>query len=104
MKGAVRIYSEKLGTYIWVIEDEAMRKTLRRRGITGAIYSKDELSKLKGLPTRHIEMVHHAKEEFGGEVLETRTGVPAPIPVRVTPKAAKKKPAPDDDGQQDKLF
>ena len=64
-KVAVKVYSEVLGCHLWVTTntDEDMH-TLRNQGVTEAIYSRDEVDKLKGISKDSLKAIHKIKEVF----------------------------------------
>ncbi|MDA8104750.1 MAG: hypothetical protein M0Z71_05165 [Nitrospiraceae bacterium] len=64
-RAAVKIYSEILQAFLWVVQDETDKKTMRERGSTReTIYSKDEVRALKGKGSDHLRAVHEAKTIF----------------------------------------
>ena len=63
-KVGIKIYSEILGCYLWVVETDEDMHSLRSQGITEAIYTTDEIRKLKDLSKDSLKEIHKAKEVF----------------------------------------
>lgn len=61
---AYQIYSELLGCYLWVVQDDANLKALRHEGITEPIYTDEDIRHLSTLPEEAIKKVHKVKEAF----------------------------------------
>jgi vacuolar-type H+-ATPase subunit F/Vma7 len=61
---AVKVWSEILRTYLWVVADEKDIETLRSQGITETIYTAEEIKKLKGLSKDSLMAIHRVKETF----------------------------------------
>lgn len=70
---AYRIYSELLQTHLWVCEtDKDMHSLRTSQGITEAIYTADEIRKLKGMNRESLKAIHKVKEVFeNSEIIET---------------------------------
>jgi len=63
-KVAYRIYSNILQAYLWVTEDDKDRETIRAsQGVSEAIYTADEIKKLKGMD-KALKVIHKVKEVF----------------------------------------
>lgn len=70
---AVRIYSEVLGCHLWIIETEQDLHYLRDQGqgTSEAVYTTDEIKKLKSLDKDSLKIIHQVKEIFpGSEIRE----------------------------------
>jgi hypothetical protein len=63
-KVAYKVYSEILQAYLWVAHDLDDRNTLRSNGMTEAIYTADEIKKLKGTDRGLLRQIHECKEAF----------------------------------------
>lgn len=63
-KVAVRVYSEILQTYLWVVETDQDMHSLRSKGVKEAIYSTEEIQKLKDLDNDSLREIHIIKETF----------------------------------------
>lgn len=73
-KVAHRIYSNILQAYLWVVADDKDRGTLRAsQSITEAIYTHDEIKKLKGLSKDSLREIHKVKQVFeNSKIKESR--------------------------------
>jgi len=68
-----RIYSEILGCHLWIIETDEDINYLRDQGhgTSEAVYTTDEIKKLKSLDKSSLKHIHEVKEIFSGsEILE----------------------------------
>lgn len=63
-KVAYNVYSNILQAYLWVVDTDEDMQSQRSQGITGAIYSKDEVKELKKLPKEALKVIHKVKEVF----------------------------------------
>lgn len=61
---AVRQWSEVLQAHLWVVADDEDTKALRSQGIKEAIYTADEIRKLKGISKESLKKIHKIKEVF----------------------------------------
>ena len=67
-----RIYSEILGCHLWIIETEQDLHYLRDyQGTSEAVYTTDEIKKLKSLDKDSLKHLHEVKDIFpGSRILE----------------------------------
>lgn len=63
-KVAYKVYSNILQAYLWVVADDKDRETLRASQSASAIYTADEIKKLKGLSKDSLIEIHKVKETF----------------------------------------
>lgn len=63
-KVTYKVYSEVLGCYLWVVDTNEDMHTLMSQGFSEAIYSADEIKKLKGMDKDSLKTIHKAKETF----------------------------------------
>lgn len=63
-KVAYRIYSEILESFLWITADDEDMHLLRSQGKTEAVYTKDEIKKLRGLSKDSLIEIHRVKEVF----------------------------------------
>lgn len=64
-KVAYRIYSNILPGYLWKVDTDRDMHSLRAsQGVSEAIYTADELKKLKGLSKDSLREIHKVKEVF----------------------------------------
>ena len=61
---AVKVRSEALQSYLWIVADDMDRQPLRSQGITEAIYTADEIKKLRGMCKDSLKAIHRVKEVF----------------------------------------
>jgi hypothetical protein len=61
---AYKVYSEILQTYLRIVETDQDMYSLRSQGVSEAIYTADEISKLKGIDKDSLKAIHKAKEVF----------------------------------------
>lgn len=74
-RAAYRIYSEILQAYLWVCETDADMHSLRGQGITEAVYTADEIRKLKGMDAEALKAIHQVKEVFeNSEIKDITSG------------------------------
>lgn len=69
-KVAYRIYSKILETYLWVVETDQDLHSLKSQGVAGAIYTGEEIQKLKGLGKDSLKEIHKVKEVFENSKVE----------------------------------
>lgn len=70
-KVAYRIYSNILQAYLWVTADGEDRETIRAsQSVSEAIYTVDEIKKLKGLSKDSLREIHKVKEVFENSKIE----------------------------------
>ncbi|MFA4919522.1 MAG: hypothetical protein WC581_09745 [Thermodesulfovibrionales bacterium] len=73
-KVAYRIYSNILQAYLWVTADDKDRETIRAsQGVSEAIYTADEIKKLKGMDKDSLKGIHKVKEVFEDSKVEEIT-------------------------------
>lgn len=68
-----KIYSELLGCCLWVVADDEDMRSLRLQGISEAVYTADEIKKLKGIDKDSLKAVHKVKEVFEDSKVEDLT-------------------------------
>lgn len=73
-KVAFRIFSEALGDHLWIITDENEAEVLRTSGVLEAIYTEDEIRKLRGMPKAMLKTVHKAKTIFPSSTVKKAKG------------------------------
>lgn len=62
---AVKVYSEILQTHLWVVADDKDMKALKdSQNVSEAIYTADEIRKLKGLCKDSLKILHETKKAF----------------------------------------
>ena len=66
----LKVYSEILETYLWVVFDEKDMETLRSQDIKETIYTDDEIRKLKGIDKESLKVLHKVKEVFENSKIE----------------------------------
>jgi hypothetical protein len=70
-KVAYKVYSEILQAHLWVVVDtDQDMHYLRSQGISGAIYTGDEIEKLKSLGKDSLKEIHKVKEVFPESIVE----------------------------------
>jgi hypothetical protein len=67
---AYKVYSEPLQAYLWVVETDQDMHSLRSRGIKEAIYTSNEIKKLKGIDKDTLKEIHKVKEVFETSKIE----------------------------------
>lgn len=66
-----KIYSKLLDSYLWIVETEADMHALKaREATTEAIYTYDEIGRLKGLSKSALQAIHMTKKTFPGSIVE----------------------------------
>lgn len=69
-KVAYKVWSEILQAYLWVVADDEDIKALRAEGISEAVYTADEIEKLKGIDKGSLKAVHKVKKVFESSKVE----------------------------------
>jgi hypothetical protein len=69
-KTAYKVYSEILESYLWIINTDEDRHSLRAKGIKEAIYSQAEIKRLKGIDKDSLKAIHKVKETFENSKVE----------------------------------
>lgn len=70
-KVAYKLYSEILQDYLWVVADDEDIKALKAsENVTEAIYTADEVRKLKDTDKEGLKAVHRVKEVFEDSKVE----------------------------------
>lgn len=67
---AVRVYSEILGCYLWIIETDQDLHTLRSQGKTEPAYTINEIRQLKDLSKGSLKDLNQIKETFPMSIIE----------------------------------
>jgi hypothetical protein len=67
---AVRVYSEILDCYLWVVETDQDLHTLRSQDTPEAIYTRDEIKRLQGLNKDFLREIHKFKKAFQDSKIE----------------------------------
>lgn len=67
---AVRVYSEILDCYLWVVETDQDLHSLRSQDAPEAIYTGDEIKRLQGLSKDSLKEIHKIKEVFTDSKVE----------------------------------
>ncbi len=71
---AYKIYSDILEACLWVIASHEYMETLRTsQNVTEAIYTADDIRKLKGMDKEGLKAVHRVKEVFPMATVEETT-------------------------------
>lgn len=82
---AVKVYSRVLDAFLWVVPDEPARDALKAsEGISGAVYTVDEVHRLKGATPGALRRVHETKQTFPGSTVrdaktKAQSGLQGPI-------------------------
>ena len=63
-KVAYKVWSEILQGYLWIVETAQDMHSLRSQGFSEAIYTSDEVQKLKGMTSESLREIHKVKEVF----------------------------------------
>ncbi len=63
-KVAYKIYSDILETYLWVVEPDQDMHSLKSQGITEAIYTADEIKRLRGMSKDSLKAIQQVKQVF----------------------------------------
>ena len=67
---AYRVYSDLLQAYLWVVDTDQDMHSLMSQGISEAIYSADEIRKLRGISKDSLKEIHKVKEIFPKSKIE----------------------------------
>jgi hypothetical protein len=67
---AYKIFSEILQEELWVIDTDEDMHSLRQKGIAEAIYTADEIKKLRGIDRDGLKAIHNVKEVFEESKIE----------------------------------
>lgn len=59
-----KVYSELLGGYLWIVDTDKDMHSLRSQGVSEAIYTEDEIRKLKGISKSSLKEIYKFKEVF----------------------------------------
>lgn len=73
-KVAFKVYSEILQAYLWVADTDQDMHSLRSQGVNEAIYTADEIKKLKGMDKDSLREIHKVKEVFPESTIEKVNG------------------------------
>ena len=65
-----RVYSENLHAHYWIVENEKDMDRLREHGIEEAIYTKQEMERLKDADSETLKIIHQVKEVFENSQIE----------------------------------
>ncbi|MEW6686319.1 MAG: hypothetical protein AB1393_08970 [Candidatus Edwardsbacteria bacterium] len=66
---AVKVYSELLGCYLWVVANNEDIHLLRSQGVTEAIYTHHEITELKKLSKGDLKEIHKVKQVFPESII-----------------------------------
>ncbi|MFH0773890.1 MAG: hypothetical protein V2A53_00125 [bacterium] len=69
-KVAYKVYSELLQAHLWVVDTDEDMHSLRSQGISAAIYTGDEIRKLRSLSKDSLKEIHKAKEVFPESIVD----------------------------------
>lgn len=69
-KVAYKIYSEILQGYLWIVDTDADMHSLRGLSVTEAIYTTDEVKKLKGIDKDALKGIQTVKKVFEKSKIE----------------------------------
>lgn len=72
-KIAYKVYSEILQAYLWVVDTDEDMYSLRSKKVSEAIYTGEEIRKLKGLDRDSLKEINRVKEVFEGSKVEEIT-------------------------------
>jgi hypothetical protein len=72
-RAAYKVYSEILQAYLWVVDTAEDMGFLRSQGISEAIYTTNEIRKLKGISKDSLKEIYKVKEVFEGSKVEEIT-------------------------------
>lgn len=67
---AYKVYSEILQAYIWVVQDDKNMEALKSKGVSEAVYTADEIERLKEVDKDHLKAIHKVKETFKDSKIE----------------------------------
>lgn len=69
---AYKVFSETLQAFLWVVADERDIKALRAsQDVIEAIYTADEIQKLKSMDGEGLKAIHRVREIFENSKVET---------------------------------
>lgn len=66
---AYKVWAEILQAYLWVVETAQDMHSLRYQGVTEAIYTADEIKKIRGISKDSLKEIHKVKEVFPGSTI-----------------------------------
>ena len=66
----VRVYSDILGSCLYIAETDEDLHALKSKGVSEPIYTSDEIQKLKGLSKDSLKEIHKVKEIFEDSKVE----------------------------------
>jgi hypothetical protein len=66
---AVKVYSEILQAYLWVVAADKDIHSLRSQGVSGAVYTANEIRKLKSLNKESLREIHRVKETLNTKAM-----------------------------------
>ncbi len=69
---AVRIYSEILGTCLWVVLNDGDKRSLKSRGNNDPVYTATEIRNLRGAGVEELKNIHDIKVIFPDSEVESR--------------------------------
>ncbi len=69
-KVAYKVYSEILQAYLWVVDTDEDMHSLRSQGVSEAIYTGDEIRKLRSLSKDSLKEIHKVKQVFPESIVE----------------------------------
>ncbi|MGQ9571049.1 MAG: hypothetical protein ACUVUQ_09475 [Thermodesulfovibrionales bacterium] len=67
---AYKVYSDILEAYLWIVDTDHDMHSLRSQGVSEAIYTADEIKKLRGLSKESLKEIHKVKEVFPESTVE----------------------------------
>ena len=70
LRTAYKIYSEILHAYLLVADTDEDIHSLRFQGVSEAIYTADEIRKLKGMDAEGLRAIHQIKKIFKDSTVE----------------------------------
>ncbi len=70
---AVKIWSEILQAYLWVVDTDQDMRSLRSQGTIEAIYTSHEIEELKKLSKEELKAIHKVKQVFPESYIEEVT-------------------------------
>ena len=69
-KIAYKVWSEILQAYLWVVDTDQDMHSLRSKKVSEAIYTGDEIRKLRSLSKDSLKEIHKVKEVFPDSIVE----------------------------------
>ncbi|NCO67006.1 MAG: hypothetical protein COY75_03920 [Nitrospirae bacterium CG_4_10_14_0_8_um_filter_41_23] len=69
-KKVVRVWSELLQAYLWVVDTDQDSHSLMSQGVSEAICTHDEIDKLKDLSKDSLKAINKVKEAFPESTIE----------------------------------